>query len=302
MKSIVNRRFQLDEKGNVADKLCWLSKVPWCSSDERHPTQIELRERVLEHHLLNLVDDLASANPIVLHSDGHHRRSRSEEVFSLFRVLHSVIRSSKLSKIPSEVSSKRRSSGRCRPRGQGRQTTTSLRLFVDDVERLLRNIYGASECRQIERLCDCLLVVTREFTRHIKTDLYEEHCAAETIDFGFSGIGIPDGYGISGSDFRSAQMACFDLELRARAVCANPNRFSKYTVEFANVFLRDCASLKSAMRDKEEDAELDRRIQSLLSRSDSDTSTPTAPAPISAGFCEQVRRRHPWSIGQFSVN
>jgi hypothetical protein len=57
------------------------------------------------------------------------------------------------------------------------------------------------------------------------------------------GIGVPDGYGICGSDWRRGMTAKADLFHRVREVNANLSTFSEYTIEFAKLFAEqwDCS-------------------------------------------------------------
>ena len=106
-----------------------------------------------------------------------------------------------------------------------------MSLFVDDVERLLRDLYGEADNKAIYRLRGTVCGIVRELTKHLRKDLWQEHNDAANIDY-VNGIGLPEGYGISGSDHRKANRAARDLALRARAVRANPSGFSIYTVQF----------------------------------------------------------------------
>ena len=64
---------------------------------------------------------------------------------------------------------------------------------------------------------------------------------AEDFDYIF-GIGVPEGYGISGSEWRRGMTAKVNLFRRVREVNANPSTFSEYTREFAKLFAErwDC--------------------------------------------------------------
>ena len=111
------------------------------------------------------------------------------------------------------------------------QDYTSLALFADDVERLLRDLYGDHDQQAIDRLRDAVLTIVQEFTKHVREDLWAEHQSAKEIDYVF-GIGKPGGYGINGSDHRRMYRAVRDLTERARSVRADPTPFSEYTVSF----------------------------------------------------------------------
>jgi hypothetical protein len=133
------------------------------------------------------------------------------------------------------VSSLQRSgSGELAAEKKGMQDFTSLSLFTDDVERLLRDLYGDSDGEAMDRIRRAVFVITAEFTQHLRKDLWEEHNNACAIDY-MLGIGVPDGYGISGGDHRRANKASYDLAVRIRAVHSNPTAFSKYTIEFVKV-------------------------------------------------------------------
>jgi hypothetical protein len=73
--------------------------------------------------------------------------------------------------------------------------------------------------------------------------LSKEHTDAENLDY-MLGIGVPDGYGIGGSDWRRGMAAKFDLIHRVREVNAKLSTFSEYTIEFANLFAQrwDCST------------------------------------------------------------
>ena len=110
---------------------------------------------------------------------------------------------------------------------------TSLSLFFDDVELLLRDLYGDVDSEALHRV---LLAVFR--IDYVREDLHKEHRDAKYFDYMF-GIGVPDGYCINGSDWRRGMLAKSDLILRVCEVLANPSAFSEYTVEFAKLFNQD---------------------------------------------------------------
>jgi hypothetical protein len=56
------------------------------------------------------------------------------------------------------------------------------------------------------------------------------------LDYYLFGIGVPEGYGISGSEWRRGMQAKSDLISRVCEVRANPSVFSEYTVRFADRF------------------------------------------------------------------
>jgi hypothetical protein len=75
--------------------------------------------------------------------------------------------------------------------------------------------------------------IVGEFTRYLRKDLWGEHQHAVAMDY-VLGIGLAKGDALHTSDHRRALRAYDDLEVRARAVRANPAAFNKYTVGFVN--------------------------------------------------------------------
>ena len=118
---------------------------------------------------------------------------------------------------------------------KGMQDFTSLSLFRDDVECLLRDLYGDIDSEALDSVLYAVFTVVGAFTKYARADLGKEHNDAVDLDY-MLGIGVPDGYGISGSDWRGGMRAKFDLIVRAYEVLANPSAFSEYTVEFAKRF------------------------------------------------------------------
>jgi hypothetical protein len=76
----------------------------------------------------------------------------------------------------------------------------------------------------------------------VRADLWKEHQDAVDLDW-MLGIGVPEGYGINGSEWRRGMAAKYSLFQRVREVKAKPSTFSEYTIEFANLFAQrwDCS-------------------------------------------------------------
>jgi hypothetical protein len=129
----------------------------------------------------------------------------------------------------------------------GWQASTSLSLFVDDVERLLRDLYGEADNEAINKVRSTVFRITYTLAQHLRKDLWREQNQAADIDY-VNGIGLPEGYGLCGSEHARANRAARDLALRARAVRENRTAFSKYTVRFVEVLeenprLRDAGKM-----------------------------------------------------------
>jgi len=120
---------------------------------------------------------------------------------------------------------------------------SSLALFVEDIELLLRDLYDV-DIPTLDRIRSAVWRVARSLTNYVRKDLWQEH--QDAIDFDYIlGVGVPDGAGISGSEHRYGLRAKASLIARVRDVEANPSAFSEYTVEFAKRFGQhwDCSRL-----------------------------------------------------------
>jgi hypothetical protein len=190
-----------------------------------------------------LVGDLIiNTNPIEKVRDGEEYQPICEERHSIFWPLYSAIKASHLNTLDVALSIQHRFGGEPKREKIGWQDFTSLSLFADDVERLLRDLYGEFDDEALIRVRRAVLCMVEEFTKYLRKGLWQEHRDAMNVDY-MCGIGVPDGYGIGGSEFRRGLRAAHDLKAHAGAVRANPATFSKYTVEFVNEFFADWRSL-----------------------------------------------------------
>jgi hypothetical protein len=148
-------------------------------------------------------------------------------------------------------------------------------LFRDDIECLLRDLYGDIDSEALERALGAVLTIVKEFTQFVRKYLWQEHLDAMNWDY-IWGIGLPEGYCISGSDHRRAMKAIDDLRILAREVSENPSAFSKYTVEFATIHLGSFIKLEpedASASECFEMAVLAEKIKNLLGTSPSDQTS-----------------------------
>jgi hypothetical protein len=229
----VNQRFSVTDDGYVFDRLTSkVGKAVCFEGDSENDAY--LRERMLWGCLAELTERLiVNTAPLESSPDGQLYQPFCAERHSICVALYSAITASHLNTLEVGLSLKRKFDGKLKRKKIGMQDYTSLSLFVDDVECLLRDLYGESDDQAIELVRSAVLTIVYEFTNYLRKDLWQEHGDAKDIDYVF-GIGLPDGYGIHGSDHRQMRRAAQDLVERARAVRANPTAFSQYTVSFVD--------------------------------------------------------------------
>lgn len=226
------QRFILDEERRIIDTLHPANPRGFLLDGEPKG-EIHLREKIFWSSLFDPVNDLiTNLRPERAAWDGTKYKPYNKEAHGIWRVIYKAIRASQLNVLEPAVSLRNRFTGTLKRQKIGLQDFTSLSLFRDDVERLLRDLYGDIDSEALERTLCSVLIIVKEFTQFARKDLWQEHQNAMNWDY-IWGIGLPDGYGISGSDHRRGMMAVSDLGTRVRKVRKNPSAFSKYTVEFA---------------------------------------------------------------------
>jgi hypothetical protein len=208
-----SQRFVLDDKRNVIDAFNPGRPLPYCFFEEPE-TEIQLRQSNFLVSLEDLVDNLIE------------RRERHSICWTLLW----LVRATCLHKLDPFVSIEKRFAGVLKREQIGLQAFTSLSLFTNDVERLLCDLYG--DTPEVDPVVDAVYATVEELISYAHPDLWQEHQDAQNWDY-IWGIGLPEGYGISGSDHGRGIQGVNNLRLRARKVIAEPSSFGKYTQIFA---------------------------------------------------------------------
>jgi hypothetical protein len=94
---------------------------------------------------------------------------------------------------------------------------TSISLFIRDVERLLRELYGDLDSEALEELLEAIRFIVVEFVTHASPDLGQECSYASDYD---------------GADFYPRLFAEKALSIRVVQVSSNPDAHGHYTNRF----------------------------------------------------------------------
>src|SRR5215510_6936838 len=231
-----NCRFALDEKRYVIDAVNVAnSGKGYCHEGDPEDDKY-LRERVLMIRLSEMIEKLiVNLMPMQKLPSGEEYKPKNEESFSIWWAMLGMIKASHLNTLDPAMSIQHKFDGKLKRQKKGTQDFTSLALFRDDVECLLRDLYGDVESDALGSVLRAVFRIVEQFAKFVRPDLSKEHRDAENLDY-MLGIGVPDGYGINGSDWRRGMAAKFYLILRVRDVNANGSTFSEYTIEFAKLF------------------------------------------------------------------
>jgi hypothetical protein len=239
----VNCRFTLDEQRNVIDAVNVANSGKGYCHVDAPEDDTHLRERVLMVRLGEPTDKLIiNLRPMQkTWSGGEAFKPFNEESHAIYEAMLHTIWASQLNTFDPALSLQHRFDGKLRRQKKHTQDFTSLALFRNDVECLLRDLYGDVESEALDRVVLAVFRVVQYFTKYLRPDLWKEHSDAEDLDY-MLGIGVPEGCGINGSQWRRGMVAKADLINRVREVNANLSTFSEYTIEFAKLFAQrwDC--------------------------------------------------------------
>jgi hypothetical protein len=231
-----NCRFALDEKRSVIDTLNPVNSGKGYCHEGAPEDDKYLRERVLQVRLREPLEKLIiNLRPMQKSPSGEECKPRNEETFAISWALHETIAASHLNTFDPALSIRHKFDGKLKSQKKHTQDFTSLALFRDDVECLLRDLYGDVESEALNSNLRAVFRIVEQFAKFVRPDLWKEHNDAERLDYIF-GIGVPESGSIGSADFHRGMAAKFDLIFRACEVGRAPSAFSEYTVKFANWF------------------------------------------------------------------
>jgi hypothetical protein len=213
------RRFRLDKQGYIIDNLN-LGNSGKYEYAGRNDSDIEFRRHILWIRLDDLVPKL-----IV----GPNARKLRD---SLVKLLLAVIEASQLNTLDPLISIQHPFKGKLR-RKEGMRDYTSISLFVRDVERVLRDLYGDLERTELDTVLSAISEIVVEVMGFVRPDLAAEYEDAQTIDYRCLPTSMRyEGEGVSSDEAGAAALAAMVLAVRALQVKSNPSRHCRYTIKF----------------------------------------------------------------------
>ena len=170
-----NRRFALDEKRYVIDAVNPAnSGKGYCHEgdpeDDRH-----LRERGLMIRLSEISGKLIiNLRPTKKYPSGEEYQPFNEEEHAMWVAMLATIRASHLDTLDPKMSVQYRFDGTLKRQAKGMQDLTSLSLFCNDVERLLRDLYGDIESEALDSIRRAVFRIVEAFTQYVRPNLRKE--------------------------------------------------------------------------------------------------------------------------------
>jgi len=232
-----NCRFTVDEERYIIDAVnADNARKIHCYFEDEAKDDKRLRKRVLMVRLGEMLEKLiVNLRPMEKLPSGEEYKPQNKESLAIEWTMLETISASHLNTFDPVLSIQHKFDGKLRRQRKHTQDFTSLALFRDDVEFLLRDLYGDVDSDALDSVLWAVFRIVEQFAKFVRPDLWKEHNDAVRLDYMF-GIGVPEQGSIGGSDHRRGMVAKFDLIFRACEVAREPSAFSEYTVEFANWF------------------------------------------------------------------
>jgi hypothetical protein len=236
-----NTRFVLNDQGRIFDILHpeQLAEVPWHVNPvtgKPYNDEVHLRNGVLVRRLDKLVPELTRGNGT--------KKQKSSFAHHVGNLLPRIIQASQLNRRDARVSMQHPFKRKLKHRKTLLRELTSISLFIDDVERLLRDLYGDIDGDDLNEVVAALTSTVVALSEYVLPDLASEYHTASTIDLG-SGRAVEPGYGVSKHEVSYGVEAAQRLILRAREVLSSfPHGFGRYTLNFAKALKENWPAFK----------------------------------------------------------
>jgi hypothetical protein len=224
-----NRRFVLNDDGHIVDNLHPENKAvePFYMDLETRSAcddELLLRHGVVIRRLYKLETKLLKGNK--------EKRDNDLPAGDLWSVLGDLIKASHLNRRDVLISMQHPFKGKLKRKKTELREFTSISLFVDDVERALRDLYGDVDGDDLDDLLRAITLVVVEFCRYLLPELLSEYDNAAVADHG-AGRGLDPDMSVSTRMFRDGLEADHDLAVRAKRILWRRKQYSRYTVKFA---------------------------------------------------------------------
>jgi hypothetical protein len=225
----INCRFALDERRNIIDAVNVANSGKAYCQEGKPEDDRYLRERVLMISLSEMIDKLIiNSKRMQKLPSGEKYKPHDEESFAIWWAMLDTIKASHLNTFDPALSIQHKFDGKLRRQKKHTQDFTSLALFRDDVECLLRDLYGDFESEALDSVVLAVFRIVQQFAHYVRPELWKEYDDAEKFDYILFGTGVPEGYGISGGEFRRGMAAKADFFNRVSEVNANLSTVSEW--------------------------------------------------------------------------
>jgi hypothetical protein len=188
------------------------------------PEQFDMRKILLLNRLRRLAEDfIINRDPPQTDWRGESWLPASDQAGGLAASLFNAIIASALNTVDPSQGMQLRFNGQLKRDNANLRDVTSLSLFCEDVEKVLRDLYGDVNDKMLADLLNAVSVIATQFVKSARNELWQEHNNAR--DWGCLYIEDARRYA-----------ALEELKGRVRDVTEDPAKHSKYTVEFARLF------------------------------------------------------------------
>ena len=198
LQNLTGRRFRLDGRGDIVDKLNPGTKIKagWNHNPKESPHEETCCDDDL--HLRDAVLRCRLEKPVRKLFKGSEGSTENRYLSSLDMLLWEIIVASQINRRDVRISMQHPFKGTLKQEKTEMSQFTSLALFVDDIERLLRDLYGDVDGADLNDLVFAIWSVVVEISEYVLPELRAELDSARSVDKG-AGRGVATGYGVSGS-------------------------------------------------------------------------------------------------------
>jgi hypothetical protein len=196
---ITNCRFALDEKRYIIDLLNPANSGKGYCHEGRPEDDSYLRERVLMVRLGEMLDKLIiNLRPMQKLPSGEEYKPHNEESFAIWWAILDLIKASHLNTFDPALAIQHKFDGKLRCQSKHTQDFTSVALFRDDAECLLRDLYGDVESEALDSILQAVFrllnslrnLCARIFGKNIQTPRILTTCSGSVCQMGMGLVAV----------------------------------------------------------------------------------------------------------------